>query len=105
MSRLDGKILLQRDYLPTFGDRLRDARERVRFRTGKRMRQEDLGALVGQSKSTVSAWENGATPPSVDVVARLAEILGVLPGWLAFGDGPRYPGESAGSRAHGEAAT
>ena len=40
-----------------FGERLRELRE------DKGLRQEDVAALFGFGKSTVSQWENGKSQP------------------------------------------
>jgi len=49
--------------------------------------QEDLSQLAGVTEATISRMENdksGPTRPST--VRKLAEALGVEPGWLLFGD-------------------
>jgi transcriptional regulator with XRE-family HTH domain len=48
-----------------------------------------LARLVELSPSTVADIENGAQS-GVEVVEALAQVLGVSPGWLAFGEGPKF---------------
>src|SRR5580704_2944477 len=49
-----------------------------------------LGRLVGNGKgkalerSTIKRWFEGAKP-DIDTIARLAKVVNVDPGWLAFG--------------------
>ena len=67
--------------METIGTRLRQARER------RVLTQEDLSQLAGVTEATISRMENdksGPTRPST--VRKLAEALGVAPGWLLFGD-------------------
>lgn len=78
------------EHLGSFGKRLRAARRAMGEIRGEEMTQAQLGAALGLSDAAISAWENGATPPSTDVAERAAAELGVTPGWLAFGQEPRY---------------
>jgi transcriptional regulator with XRE-family HTH domain len=43
----------------------------------------------GCAMSMLSGIASGERMPRVDSVAKIARALGVSPGWLAFGDGPR----------------
>lgn len=43
------------------------------------------------SGTAVGYWEAGATEIGIFTLVQLAEVLGVTPGWLAFGQEPRYP--------------
>lgn len=56
-------------------------------RTRKRaeLSQRKLGLLAGLSNSTVSNIEARANVPGIDLIERIATVLGVPPGWLAFG--------------------
>ena len=59
-----------------FGDRLRELRE------DKGLRQEDVAALFGFGKSTVSQWENGKSEPEYDIVLKLADYFDVTTDYL-----------------------
>jgi len=59
--------------LETIGDHLR------KRRLDLRLRQKDLGALVGVAKPTVDAWENRCTRPEGPVLRKLVEFLGYEP--------------------------
>lgn len=60
-----------------FGMRIRLAR------IAKRMKQEELGALIGKSTSTVSCYEKGKRQPGIETVKALADALGVSASELA----------------------
>ena len=49
------------------------------------MTQEDLAARSGFSVSSITAWERGVNPPTMQNLARLAEALTCNPGWLMMG--------------------
>ena len=67
--------------METIGTRLRQARER------RVLTQEDLSQLAGVTEATISRMENGKSGPTrPSTVRKLAEALGVEPGWLLFGD-------------------
>ncbi len=53
---------------------LRSARDELRFT------QEDLAAMVGTNRITLSRWEGGAQPPSRGPLRRWASALGILAG-------------------------
>lgn len=57
---------------------------------GAPLTQDEVGVHVGLTDASVSAWENGATPPNIDVVEKIAALLRVTPEWLAWGRGERY---------------
>lgn len=64
----------------------------VRFRVdGARqaaeLTQQEVADAVGVVVMTVSRWCRGATEPSADDIAKLADALGVSRSWLAWGDG------------------
>ena len=51
-------------------------RNRIRdYRSGKGLRQEDLGALIGVSRQTINAIEKGKYDPSLPTAFRLAKVL------------------------------
>ena len=54
-----------------FGNRLYQLRKRAHLSQGQ------LGEKVGVSNKAVSKWENGKAKPGLDIVDRLANILGV----------------------------
>lgn len=55
-----------------FGEKLKELRE------DRGLRQEDIGALFGFGKSTVSQWESGKSQPEFDIVVKLAAFLKVI---------------------------
>ena len=59
--------------MDTFGDKLKAARTR------KGMMQRDVAALLDCAPTSLTNWENDKIQPSVDVVARLCEVLEVNP--------------------------
>ncbi|MEE1952308.1 LexA family protein [Aeromonas sp. 75A] len=48
--------------------------------------QESLAKRLGINRVSISQWERGDTSPKGNNLVRLAEILGVKPEWLLFGD-------------------
>ena len=75
-----------------FGDRVREARQRVRTPGGARLTQGDLAIAVGVERNTVSRWENsGVRPKDPHVVRRLAAALRVPMEWLFEDDGADVP--------------
>lgn len=68
-----------------FGRRLRTLRRQATFS------QWALAALVGTSASTLSAWERGSQPISLDWVYRFAVALGCSVSFLVAGDGGTRP--------------
>lgn len=86
----------------TFGERLGRAQRLWEARHGKRMSDKRLGELAGgYTGQSVSGWRNGIqAPPPVDVIEKIADELGVDPGWLAFGRGvdPLTAGSETGER-------
>lgn len=60
--------------------------ERLRYRRNNLgMTQEDLAARSGFSVSSITAWERGVNPPTMQSLTRLAEALTCNPGWLMMG--------------------
>lgn len=88
----------------TFADRVKAARETMFARTGRPMRQADLGAAVGLSGAAVSTWETGDSAPATELIPAIARALVVDPAWLAWGQGqnPFQPAQDApeGRPAH-----
>jgi transcriptional regulator with XRE-family HTH domain len=75
-----------------FSDRLKEARIRVRARTGQKMTQQALASLVGVERNTVSRWENsGVHPKDPAVIGKLADALAVSTDWLVRGAHSRDP--------------
>lgn len=65
-----------------FGDRLR------KKRIEKKLSQDGLADLMQKSgKTVISSWETGKAEPSISDLRKVAEILGVTPGWLLDGKG------------------
>lgn len=67
----------------------------VRVRQARRaakLSQAQLAMHLGVCRSAVAQWERtGGTSPSVDHLARVAIVTGVLFEWLATGRGPSHP--------------
>ena len=81
------------------------ARMRLAFRRyegdGERVEQAEFGRRVAKrlrrkplTQATVSRWFRDAIPP-LDVLAAIADELGVRRGWLAFGEGPMVPASAS----------
>ncbi len=70
----------------TIGARLKQARRQLAAREHRDVTQAEVGSAAGVSPVQVSRYESDLQEPSVGVVARLAAVLGVSPGWLAFGE-------------------
>lgn len=65
----------------TIGDRIKQQREEIGIS------MQDLAGAVGVSAwQTVQQWENNATAPARKRLGIVAEVLGVTPEYLAFGD-------------------
>ena len=65
----------------TFGDRIRQAREK------QGLSQEELARLVGISRNAISLWESNKTRPATGNLLRLPEMLAVDPLWLFADEG------------------
>ena len=48
-----------------------------KYRKIKNLSQEELADKVNVTRQSVSLWETGKTQPSVDVLIKLASVLGV----------------------------
>ena len=53
--------------------------------------QSDLARELGVQQATVNRWENDAKSPTDENLLALAALLGVTPGWLKFGQEPKFP--------------
>ena len=69
----------------TFADRFREAADETC------LTDVELGAALGVSQSTVSAWRSGARRPKPPTVAQAAAYFGVTPEWLSGRDAPKFP--------------
>ena len=75
-----------------FRERMQEAMLVYRLRTKRPLDQRELGQLVSRelrgrrpiTQPTVSRWFRGSEPPLATIRA-IAKVLGVDPGWLAFG--------------------
>lgn len=80
-----------------FGERVREARRRLRTASGRRWTQGDLGSAVGVERNTVSRWENGGVrPKDPATLASLARALRVSTDWLIEGRSAAAIGGSTG---------
>lgn len=61
-----------------------------------------LAAQLDTTQGSISNWERDKASPSLDKIARLAEILGVDLLWLAFGQVPEYADRQRPRPAPGE---
>ncbi|MEI7219086.1 helix-turn-helix domain-containing protein [Pectobacterium carotovorum] len=59
--------------------RIREARK------GLKLSGQELGKMIGVSKSTVSQWENGSTFPRGENLTRLCKALRTTPEWILYG--------------------
>lgn len=79
----------------SLGDRIRQARERIRMPNGRRMTQGELAAAVEVERNTVSRWENGDVQPNKPAqLLRLARVLRVPTDWLIGGSAAAPTGAS-----------
>ncbi|MCX2765175.1 helix-turn-helix transcriptional regulator, partial [Aquimarina muelleri] len=59
-----------------FSDRLAFARKQ------KKIKQSDLGKMVGTSGDIIGKYERGENTPSIDVATKIADALGVTLDYL-----------------------
>lgn len=71
--------------MSVLGDRIRLMRKQ------KNITQEDLGAIFGYGKSTVSQWETGVNTPDVETVAKIAKFLDCTTDYLLGLSAQRHP--------------
>lgn len=78
-----------------------DFAERLRFaRTMRNLSQAALAKACGLSQSAIGNYEN-RTRKNAKGIFRIAEVLGVNPGWLVMGTGPMLAlPASSPSQAH-----
>lgn len=74
------------------GARIRQAREAMPRENGKPVSQTDFGHKVGVHTVTVSCWERGKYPPTID---RLMKIADVTARPIEFFTAPPVQGEQA----------
>jgi len=60
----------------TFSDRLSTIRKQ------KKMKQTDLGKLIGTSGDIIGKYERGENIPSIDVAVKIADALGITLDYL-----------------------
>lgn len=65
----------------TIGARIEQAR------TGYRMSQSQLGAMLKVTRAAVSLYEKDRNRPRAEVIDRLAELFGASPEWFTHGHG------------------
>ncbi|MDI3359740.1 helix-turn-helix domain-containing protein [Lelliottia sp. V89_10] len=75
--------------MKTIGQRIKERRSALKFT------QRSLGKRAGVAHVTISQWERDETSPRGDNLFKLAEALGVEPGWIIRGD-DGYEQEPAG---------
>lgn len=64
----------------TLGSRLAWARDQAD------LKQQELGAAIGKTRSAIAQYESGAINPPLEVIIALSTRLGLDPQFLAFGD-------------------
>lgn len=77
------------------------------LRAGGELTQEWLAASVSRelrlkeplTQSAVSRWFKGAVPRDLATIIAIAKLLGVDPGWLAFGSASQAPPPTDGPQA------
>lgn len=47
------------------------------LRKEKKLKQADIASYFGVGRTTVTSWENGTAMPNIDILDRLATLLGV----------------------------
>lgn len=80
-----------------FGGRVLQARLDMAARLRRTVSQVEIGRALGVSGVAVGTWEKSETVPNLETVERLAEFLGVSPGYLAFGEGSATRAASGGA--------
>lgn len=63
------------------------------LRKEKKINQSDLAKKIGLTQQTISSYEKGKIRPSMDILYRLAEELGVTSDYLLNGNVPNYDSE------------
>lgn len=80
----------------TFGERVAQARRELAVREHRDIKPSDLAERLGVTPKTVYTWERDDHAPERSTLELLAAALGVTPGWLLFGQEPKYLGTAAG---------
>ena len=70
--------------MSTIGNRLK------KIRTEKDLTQADFGQILGVSKQAIANVESGHNNPSIELINKLIEILGVNSNWLITGKGEMF---------------
>ncbi|AHG92103.1 hypothetical protein J421_4636 (plasmid) [Gemmatirosa kalamazoonensis] len=81
------------DTPPTLGARLKQARRQKAAREGRDYTQAALAQDASVAPVSVSRYESNVQEPSLELIQRMAAVLGVSPGWLAFGDEDDVPND------------
>ena len=76
----------------SFAQRLFQARLAYSAEKGRQVTQAELADLAGVSTAAWSTWEADRSQPPLDTIGKVARVLGVDPGWLAFGTQARTTG-------------
>ncbi|MGW6913693.1 helix-turn-helix domain-containing protein [Kitasatospora sp. NPDC054939] len=64
----------------------REVGDRLRFlRRQQGVSQERLAEMIGRDRQSVSSWERGTTPPTLDDLGAMARALGVETWRLLYG--------------------
>ena len=78
--------MIKAQKVKTFAERLVVARQQMGVRLGRDVLQKEIAEEMSVGESAYSQWENGVREPrKLETYEKLAAILGVDPGWLAFG--------------------
>lgn len=91
------------DGVDTFQARMAKAWQVLEAKERRRLSNSEVSRLLKErygievDPSTISKWKNyGVVPKTLETIAAFAELAGVNPGWLAFGEaagpGPQDPG-------------
>ena len=63
------------------------------------MSAEQVAAAAGVGRSTLTQWETGRCEPSMGVIEKLAEVLGVSPAYLILGEGNPTAGAAGSAKS------
>ena len=75
-----------KDVNQLFREGLKTARLGLAASRGHYVTPAEIGAEVGVTGQTIRSYESGATEPTLEMIERLAGVLGVRLGWPPFGD-------------------
>lgn len=75
----------------TLGKRIQQARREKSLLEGRNVDQTEVADACGVSGAAVSRWESDQKLPRDENMYRLADFLGVTPGWLRYGQEPKRP--------------